>query len=100
MENTTGRSGVVDWTTEDEYWRSNYANRPYIGSNRDYNYWQPAYRYGYESAQRYQGRNWNDVENDLRSEWDTYPHRGSARGTWEEIKAAVRDGWDRLVGRK
>jgi hypothetical protein len=100
MEKTTGRTGVMDWTAEDEYWRSNYSNRPYIGSNRDYDYWQPAYRYGYESAQRYQGRNWNDVENDLRGGWDTYPHRGSARGTWEEIKAAVRDGWDRLVGNR
>jgi hypothetical protein len=71
----------MDWAVEDEYWRTSYASRPYIGSNRDYHYWQPAYRYGYESAQRYQGRNWNDVENDLRSGWDSYPHRGSARGT-------------------
>lgn len=100
MEKRTGRSSVMDWTMEDEYWHGNYANRPYIGSNRDYSYWQPAYRYGYESAHRYQGRNWNDVENDLRSGWDTYPHRGSVRGTWEEIKAAVRDGWDRLVGNR
>lgn len=100
MNQTTGRSSTLDWTTEDEYWRSNFTNRPYVGTNRDYNYWQPAYRYGYESAQRYQGRNWNDVENDLRAGWDRYEHRGTMRGTWEDIKAAVRDGWDRLVGNK
>ena len=100
MDKTTGRSGVLDWFTEDEYWRGNYANRPYIGSNRDYSYWQPAYRYGYDSANQYKERQWNDVENDLRAGWDKYPHRGSARGTWEEIKAAVRDGWDRLVGNR
>jgi len=100
MDKSTGRSGVLDWTTEDEYWRSNYASRPYIGSNRDYSYWQPAYRYGYDSANQYKGRHWSDVENDLRTGWDKYPHRGTARGTWEEIKAAVRDGWDRLVGNR
>lgn len=100
MEKPTGRASVLDWAAEDEYWRSNYASRPYIGSNRDYNYWQPAYRYGYESAQRYPGRDWNDVENDLRTGWDTYSHRGTMRSTWEDIKAAVRDGWDRIVGRR
>lgn len=100
MDKPTGRSAVLDWTTEDEYWRGNYSNRPYIGSNRDYSYWQPAYRYGFDSAHQYKGRQWNDVENDLRAGWDTYPYRGSARGTWEDIKAAVRDGWDRLVGNR
>jgi hypothetical protein len=100
MDKPTGSSSLLDWTTEDEYWRSNYASRPYAGSRRDYGYWQPAYRYGYESAQRYRGRNWDDVENDLRTAWDTYPHRGGARSTWEDIKAAVRDGWDRLVGNR
>ena len=46
------RSSVMDWTAEDEFWRDNYKQRPYAGSN-DYNYWQPAYRYGYDSAQQY-----------------------------------------------
>ena len=100
MDKTTGRSGVMDWTTEDEYWRSNYATRPYVGSNRDYSNWQPAYRYGFDAANQHKGRHWNDVENDLKAGWDKYPHRGAARGTWEEIKAAVRDGWDRLVGNR
>jgi hypothetical protein len=96
----TGRSSTIDWTSEDEYWRSNYSNRPYIGSNRNYDEWRPAYRYGYESANRYQGKRWEDVENDLRSGWDRYEHRGTNRSTWEQMKAAVRDGWDRLVGNK
>jgi hypothetical protein len=99
MENTR-RSGILDWTTEDEYWRTNYANRPYIGANRDYDYWQPAYRYGYDSANRYQGKRWEDVESDLRAGWDRYEHRGDTRTRWEQVKDAVRDGWDRLVGNR
>ena len=100
MDKTTGRTGIADWTAEDDYWRSNYSNRAYIGTNRDYNYWQPAYRYGYESAQRYHGRNWNDVESDLRTGWDRWEHRGTMTGTWENIKAAVRDAWDRVTGNR
>jgi DNA ligase-1 len=93
----TGRS-TLDWTTEDEYWRSNYSTRPYVGTDRSYERWQPGYRYGWESAQRYQGKNWDDVETNLRSDWDRYEYRGNS--TWEQIKDAVRDGWDRLTGRR
>lgn len=95
---TTGRSSTLDWTAEDEYWRSNYSTRPYVGSDRSYERWQPGYRYGWESAQQYQGRQWTDVEPDLRSNWDRYEHRGTS--TWEQIKDAVRDGWDRMMGRR
>ena len=53
------RSG---WNDEDAYWRSSYRTRTYSASgDRDYDFYQPGYRYGYEAANRYQGRNWNDV---------------------------------------
>ena len=89
---------MLDWTTEEEYWRNNYSTRPYIGANRDFDYWNPGYRYGYESATRYQGRTWNDVENDLKTGWDRFEHRSKA--TWEQIKDAVRDGWNRVTGNR
>ena len=95
------RSGVMtDWTAEDDYWRQNYQNRPYIGTNRSYDAWQPAYRYGFESAHQHQGKRWEDVETNLRSGWDTYEHRRDSRSTWEQVKDAVRDGWDRIVGNR
>lgn len=100
MDNKTGRSSTVDWTSEDDYWRSNYKNRPYAGGDTNYDRWQPGYRYGFESAQRHEGKQWTDVENDLRSGWDRYEHRGQNQSTWEQMKAAVRDGWDRITGNK
>jgi hypothetical protein len=93
-ERRTG--SVLDWTTEEEYWRSNYSMRPYVGVNRDFDYWRPGYRYGYESAAKYQGRKWNEIENDLKTGWERFEHRSKA--TWEQIKDAVRDGWDRVTG--
>jgi DNA ligase 1 len=97
-KNKTGRSSTLDWTAEDEYWRTNYNTRPYVGSNRNYEQWQPGYRYGWESAQQYSGKQWNDIETNLRSDWDRYEHRGNS--TWEQIKDAVRDGWDRMTGKR
>jgi hypothetical protein len=95
---TTG--STLDWDTEDQYWRSNYSSRPYAGSSGRYEDWQPAYRYGFESANRHQGRPWEDVEHDLRSGWESYEHRGGSRSTWEQVKDAVRDGWNRLTGNR
>ena len=97
---SSGTGVMSDWNAEDDYWRQNYQNRPYVGSSRSYENWQPAYRYGFESAQTHRDKRWEDVEHNLRSGWDTYPHRGTARSTWEQVKDAVRDGWDRIVGNR
>src|SRR5215211_526614 len=88
----------MDWKDEDAYWRTNYRDRPYASSaNRDYEHYQPGYRYGYDAANRYQNRTWTDVESELSSGWNKYEHRGTS--TWEQVKDAVRDAWDRVMGR-
>ena len=72
------------------HWQSNYASSG--GSYEDYD---PAYRYGSSMAshESYRGRPWNDVEPELRSNWESsYPQSG-----WEKFKAAVREGWDRMT---
>ena len=50
-----------DWKTEDAYWRENYNRRPYYNPERDYDYYGPAYRFGYDATDRYSGKQWNDV---------------------------------------
>jgi hypothetical protein len=87
----------LDWKPEESYWRDNWSTRPYVSADRGFEYYQPGYRYGFESANRYRGREWNEVEGDLRTNWASYEHRGQS--TWEHIKDAVRDGWNRVVHR-
>jgi uncharacterized protein (TIGR02271 family) len=87
------RSALDDDTYYRNDWQTNYAS---LGGT--YDDYAPAYRYGYDMRRdaRYQGRNWDDVESDLRSDWDTrYGSSGSS--TWERMKAAVRSGWDRMT---
>jgi len=95
MANIKTRS---DWRTEDAYWRENYKGRPYYQSGYDYEDYGPAYRFGYDASDRYSGKQWNDVERDLERDWGSYEQRGQS--TWEQIKAAVRDAWDRMVGNR
>ena len=90
---TSGSLHKIDWGTEDLYWREQYASRPYARADRDYEHFQPAYRYGAESRARHAGREWNDVEPDLERGWDTY--RGKSQTKWGEVKDAVRDAFHR-----
>jgi hypothetical protein len=93
----TSTGGVSsDWSSEEKYWRSTWNTRPYVTADRGYDYYRPGYQYGFESANRYRGRDWNDIENDLRSGWDRFEHRGHS--TWENVKDAVRDAWHRDTG--
>ena len=84
-----------DWTTEETYWRDNWQTRPYATADRGFDYYQPAYRYGFESARNYRGRAWDEIETDLRTGWDRYEYRGQS--TWENVKDAVRDAWNRVT---
>jgi hypothetical protein len=84
----------LDWDVHDEYWRGNWSARPYASADRDYDYYRPAYRYGFESAQAHGGRAWTDAETELRAGWDRYEHR--TEGAWEHMKDAVRDAWERV----
>src|SRR5579871_2957522 len=90
-------AGSGSWrpSDEDAFWRQNYSSRPYAAADRGYDYYRPAYQYGWESANQYRGRDWNSVESDLRSGWDRA--RGGGTSTWEQMKDAVRDAWDRMT---
>jgi uncharacterized protein (TIGR02271 family) len=78
---------TTDWR---QHHNTTFLNR---GAYDDY---MPAYRYGYDLStnERYRGRNWADIEGDIRSGWET-----QRPGTWERFKDAVRYGWDRMRAR-
>jgi hypothetical protein len=88
----------ASWETEDNYWTENFSSRPYALGPDYYDRFRPGYRYGFESARHYVGRQWDEAEPDLRQGWEKYEHRGETPTAWDEIKHAVRDAWDRVVG--
>lgn len=91
-----GWDKMTDDDDNDTYYR-NHWNSVYGAGGETYDTYRPAYSYGSTMAQddKYRGRQWNDVENDLRTDWDTrYPGEQS---TWDKMKSAVRAGWDRMM---
>ncbi|HVT41214.1 MAG TPA: hypothetical protein VHE78_19415 [Gemmatimonadaceae bacterium] len=92
-----GVAEVVNPTAEDAYWRENYSTRPYVSADLDYTFYRPAYRYGWETRGRYDGRTWEEVEDELGTGW--YAARGTSVLEWEDAKPAARDAWDRVGNR-
>jgi hypothetical protein len=74
-----------------DHWRQSYSASPYSKSGHSYEDYEPAYRYGVTSADRYRGRRWEDVETDLERGWDNA--KGASRLTWEYAKNATKDAW-------
>jgi len=64
----------------------------YASNGTAYDQFEPAYRYGYDLADRYRGRDWADVEADARRDWEQ-----RHAGTWDRFRGAVRYAWDRAA---
>lgn len=90
---------AVNPTEEDAYWQKEHRNRPYFKTDRTYDSYQPAYKYGWESAtnQSYTGKRFDDVESDLERGWNSF--RGAAKEEWRDVREATRDSFDRVRSR-
>ncbi len=70
--------------------RTHYA-MTYETTGRDYDYYEPAYRFGHDLAtdKFYSDYRWMEVEPEVRRHWEE-----TNQGSWEEFKDAVRHAWD------
>ena len=86
---------AVNPTIEREYWDKNFRDRPYYRPGMEYSHYEPAYRLGWESAQRpeYQGKQFEDVEPELKRSWSV--DLGAA-DPWTDAREATRDAWLRV----
>lgn len=84
----------VNPTVEEAYWRDSYRNEDYVKPDYTYDDYGPAYRTGYESRARYEGRNFDEVETDLRNDYER--NRGNSRLEWDDAKHATRAAWHRV----
>src|SRR5438093_10064994 len=91
-----GVAQAVNPTVEDDYWRRNYATRPYVTPGATYDTYRAAYQFGWECYRRYRGRRFADIEGDLRREWE----RTDREMSWESARGATRDAWQRVGERQ
>ena len=84
----------IDPTREDEYWKDNYTRESYYDKSLDYEDYSPAYRTGYMGRGQYGDRGFDDVEGDLRKDYEN--SRGRSKLSWDRAKFAARAAWARV----
>lgn len=87
----------VNPTAEEKYWEENYESRPYYVEGRDFETYRPAYRYGIENYNRFEGKNFAEVEAELNRDWPNA--RGTSSLEWNEARPATEDAYNRISAR-
>lgn len=87
---------LVNPTAEHEFWREEFANRPYFTLRTPYEQYGPAYQYGWESYVKHnlEVKTFKDVEPQLGRDWES--RRGQSKLSWTLAKGAARDAWQRV----
>lgn len=89
-----GAAEAVNPTTELEYWRGAFTNRPYA-TGRRYEDFEPVYLSTIDTYNASPSRPFDEVEPSIRTAWER--RRGAATLQWENVRDASRDAWDRLM---
>jgi hypothetical protein len=83
----------LGFDSDDQIYRDHYEHT-LVDTGYPYDYYIPAYRYGYMLGRdtRYQNRKWNEIEHDVRGNWEReHPD------TWDRFKVAVQHAWNSVV---
>jgi len=89
-----GAAEAINPTTEHEFWRKEYWNRPYFTHGTPYEQYGPAFQYGWESFPIHTGKTFNEVEAQLGRDWES--RRGKSQLSWNHAKGATHDAWERV----
>lgn len=90
-----GVAEVVDPTRESAYWNDNFSDREYVAQGSSFDDYGPAYGFGVNARGRYPGRDFDDVESEMSSDW--LGSRGTSSLGWDRARFAARDAWNRIT---
>ncbi|MFL5582126.1 MAG: hypothetical protein ACJ8AO_17305 [Gemmatimonadaceae bacterium] len=80
---------------DDGWWQEHFGELDGLRADRGYEHYEPAFRYGWESAHRHVGRRWDEVEDEVTRGWDE--RRGNTNPAWEDARGAVRHAFERAM---
>lgn len=94
-----GVAEMVDPTVETAYWKDAHKAQPYYTDDRGYDMYEPAYRTGWEGRSRYDGKQFDEVEDELAADYRRYAGSRPNAASWDDVRPATRAAWDRVDSR-
>ncbi len=88
------RNTIGQTESQTSYWREQYQSEPYYSQGESFDQYEPAYRTGIEGRSQYAGQRFEDVEDSLRTDYES--NRGASTKQWDQgANRACRAAWDR-----
>ena len=81
---------------QNRYWREHFQDEPYYAQGKDFDAYEPAYRLGIEARNEYPNKQFGEVEDKLRMQYEAN-QQDQRRLDWAQAKQAVRAAWERSV---
>ena len=85
---------AVNPTEEEIYWRETFVREPYYVKGKPYEYYAPGFRAGWEGRVRHDGRTFDEVEPELKAEYNL--NKSEIDPTWQDVSPAARAAWNRV----
>jgi hypothetical protein len=85
---------MPDLKKEEEYWREHHSEQPYAKKEFSFEHYAPAYRAGAEAVQKYPGKSFEEIEDDVALDYQR--HRVGAALPWDHARHAVHAAWAKL----
>ncbi len=85
----------IDLTAEEKYWREHHQAQPHA-SGGTYEQFAPAYRVGAKAAEKYPGKDFHEIEDDIALDYEKH-EIGSAL-PWDHVRGASKAAWAKLSG--
>ena len=79
---------------EEKRWRDYHAKQPYADQERPFEHYAPAYQLGAKAAQKYPGKNFEEIEDSVFRDYQQ-AEVGAAL-PWDHARHAVRAAWAKV----
>ncbi|MGI8890753.1 MAG: hypothetical protein ACR2G0_08225 [Chthoniobacterales bacterium] len=86
----------VDWTEEEKYWQENHHTQPHAKEGTPYEHYAPAYRVGAAAAEKYPGKDFGEIEDDLALDYQK--HQVGDALPWDHAREASKAAWTKVSG--
>ena len=81
---------LIDVAFDDQAWQEHSKRHGY--SPADYEQYRSAYQLGWQARRRFGDQPFDEVEAQLRNEWDS--QQAAARLPWDHVQQAAREAWN------
>ncbi len=86
----------IDLKAEEDYWRTHHQTQPHAREGTTFEHFAPAYRVGAEAVEKYPGRDFDEIEDELALDYEK--HEAGSALPWDHVRGASKAAWARANG--